>query len=58
MNVTGYFIRQAYEMRFGLTEKVKNSLTKKDLWQLCQCRNDEARRLLLGVSIKEKESEL
>jgi hypothetical protein len=49
--IPGYLIRLAWSMRFGLTEKQKNLfLTDEGCWQLCRCRTDEARRILLGVS--------
>jgi hypothetical protein len=44
-------IREAWAMRFGLhTPKQRAKLTTFLCWQLCQCRDDEARRLLLGKS--------
>ena len=44
-------VREAWAMRFGLTEKVKFLLlTPQICWQLGMCRSDEARRLILGVS--------
>ena len=43
-------IIQGWEERFGLTQKRKYDLCNSDYWQLCLCRSDEARRLILGVS--------
>ena len=44
-------VRLAWELRFGLTEKQKVKLLTPDMcWQLCQCRDDVDRRILLGVS--------
>ena len=43
-------IRLAWSMRFGLTNKQRKRLTDAFCWQLCLCRDDAARRLLLGVS--------
>jgi len=40
----------AWSQRFGLTTKQIALMTDEDYWQLCQCRSDEARRLILGVS--------
>jgi len=44
------FIVQAWSQRFGLTKKQIAMMTDGDYWQLSQCRSDEARRLLLGIS--------
>ena len=45
-------IRLAWAMRFGLhTRRQRRMITPFLCWQLCQCRNDEARRLILGMSI-------
>jgi hypothetical protein len=43
-------IRQAWQLRFGLSYRQARRLTDKMLWRLSQCRNDEARRIILGVS--------
>ena len=44
-------VRDAWAMRFGLrTAKQRALLTPSLCWQLCQCRDDEARRLILGLS--------
>ena len=45
-------IRQAWALRFGLNplNLEQNRFPESLLWQLCRCRNDEARRLVLGVS--------
>jgi hypothetical protein len=44
-------VREAWAMRFGLhTLKQRALLTPFLCWQLCLCRDDSARRLLLGVS--------
>jgi hypothetical protein len=45
-------IRKAWCIRFGIpyTRKHRLWLTDAIMWQLCQCRSDEARRILLGVS--------
>jgi hypothetical protein len=45
-------IRKAWCIRFGIswTRKHRLWLTDEIMWQLCRCRNDEARRLILGVS--------
>jgi hypothetical protein len=46
-------------MRFGLyTLNLHRFLTDDLRWQLCQCRLDEARRLILGVSERMKEESL
>ncbi len=43
--------REAWAMRFGLKQTHPPRLLPDDLCrQLCQCRDDAARRLLLGVS--------
>jgi hypothetical protein len=43
---------RAWAERFGLTKKQMRILKLRNAhyWQLCQCRSDEARRLILGVS--------
>lgn len=47
-------IGDAWALRFNLQvgrrENLMRWLTPELCWQLCRCRNDEARRLLLGVS--------
>jgi hypothetical protein len=45
-------IRKAWCMRFGIswTPKHRLWLTDEICWQLSQCRSDEARRLILGLS--------
>jgi len=44
-------VRLAWAPRFGLTAKQKvNILTVEMCWQLCWCKDDTARRLLVGVS--------
>ena len=44
-------IREAWRLRFGITEKAARRLgLTRMCWQLCLCRDDCARRLLLGVS--------
>jgi hypothetical protein len=48
--VSGYFVRQAWALRFGLTDKQMKELTCSLMWQLCRCRSDEARRIILGIS--------
>ena len=40
----------ARAMQFGISKRQYARLTKAMCWQLCQCRTDEARRLILGVS--------
>ena len=41
----------AWALRFGLNDRQqRRNLNPKTCWQLAQCRSDEARRLLLGVS--------
>ena len=40
----------AWGLRYSLTRKQRKLLTVSMCWQLCQCRTDEARRLLVGVS--------
>ena len=42
--------KSAWALRFNLTPKAETLLTPALCWQLCLCRDDEARRLLLGVS--------
>lgn len=45
-------IREAWAMRFGLdSHRMRMQLTDALLWQLTRYRNDEARRLILGISI-------
>lgn len=49
----GNIIREAWMLRFGLpvaNKKIRSWLSDEVLWQLCRCRSDEARRLILGVS--------
>lgn len=41
--------RSAWAERFGLTRKQRRMLTDAMLRQLCRCRSNEARKLLLGV---------
>ena len=43
-------VREAWAMRFGIKGKFQRLLTSAMCWQLCRCRDDSARRLLLGVS--------
>ena len=43
----------AWALRFGLTRRMHYMLSARLCWQLCRCRSDEARRLILGVSEKE-----
>jgi hypothetical protein len=43
-------IRDRYRRQFGLTKRQTRILTNKFMRQLCLCADDEARRLLLGVS--------
>jgi hypothetical protein len=44
-------VMEAWAMRFGLTHLQRwRVFTPKMCWQLCQCRGDEQRRLILGVS--------
>ncbi len=46
-------ILEAWALRFGLdyhTSFVRRLLSERTCWQLSMCRDDEARRLLLGVS--------
>ena len=45
-------IREAWHLRFGIVESFRRSdrLTLALMLQLSQCRNDEARRLILGIS--------
>lgn len=45
-------VRAARREEFGLpdTTSTLRILNPKTLWQLCMCRSDEARRLILGVS--------
>ena len=47
-------IREAWVLRFGLSEKYMRIefFTYEHCQQLTECRSDEARRLLLGVSEK------
>jgi hypothetical protein len=40
----------AWALRFGVLLENPRKLTSSLCWQLCQCRSDEARRLILGVS--------
>lgn len=44
--------------KFGKSRRAVREYSKERLDQLEACADDSARRLLLGVSIKEKESEL
>jgi hypothetical protein len=52
-------VREAWAMRFGITYRVHNAgdLTDALLKQLSFCRSDEARRIILGVSEVESETE-
>ena len=46
-------IKEAWALRFGFDihkPKAKHIFLDAVCWQLCQCRTDEARRLILGVS--------
>ena len=45
-------IRKAWCIRFGIswTRKHRLWLTDEIIWQLCRCRDDMARRIILGVS--------
>ena len=44
-------IAEAWELRFGVKVTQPTRLFTPALcWQLCQCRGDEQRRLILGVS--------
>jgi len=43
----------AWAIRFGLNTHKR--ISTRLCWQLCQCRSDEARRLILGVSEKESD---
>jgi hypothetical protein len=43
-------LREAYTMRYGLSQKQRKSLTPPLLNQLQACKSEEARRLILGVS--------
>jgi hypothetical protein len=44
-------IALAWKMRFGLSDKQRSMcLGPSGCWQLCRCRSDEARRLILGIS--------
>lgn len=40
----------AWALRFGIHLEMPRKISAKVCWQLCQCRTDEARRLILGVS--------
>lgn len=45
----------AWMMRFGVVlTSPRRLLTSRLCWQFCQCRSDEARRLILGVSLKNR----
>lgn len=47
-------VKEAWALRFGLcTFRQWRLLTPLLCWQLCQCRSDEARRLILGVGLKD-----
>jgi len=49
-------IRQAWIMRFDLPyARPANEITTELMWQLCLCKDDSARRLILGVSEKSHE---
>ena len=41
--------RLAWQERFRLTRRQRLLLTDAMMWQLCRCRSDGARKLLLGV---------
>jgi hypothetical protein len=44
-------IIEAWALRFGLTTPTERRVLKTDCcWQLCLCKDDAARRILLGVS--------
>lgn len=43
-------VRLAWALRFGVKGNFQRLLTSAMCWQLCLCRNDVARRILLGVS--------
>ena len=45
-------IRKAWCIRFGIswTRKDRLWLTDEIMWHLCRCRDDMARRIILGVS--------
>jgi hypothetical protein len=49
-------ILQAWSQRFGLSRRQTRD-AKEFLWQLCLCRSDEARRLILGVSLMDDPAE-
>ena len=44
------FIVHAWATRFALTESHPYRISDAMCWQLCRCRSDEARRIILGVS--------
>lgn len=41
--------RMAWALRFELTERQKRTITDKVCEQLSMCKDDQARRLLLGI---------
>jgi hypothetical protein len=47
-------VRKALALRFGLTPKQRFYLTDSMMAQLSFCKSDCARRLILGISEKEK----
>jgi hypothetical protein len=48
-----YLRRDQYAYRFGLSRRMKINMMLKFVDQLDRCADDEARRILLGVTIKE-----
>lgn len=42
-------IRKAWQLRYGLTDEQKRTITDYVCAQLSYCKSDEARRLILGV---------
>jgi hypothetical protein len=43
----------AWSLRFNYSKHAPRRITARLCWQLCQCRSDEARRLILGSKEKD-----
>jgi hypothetical protein len=50
-----YWVRLAWTRKFGLTLKVGQSIDCQFARQLARCKDDDARRILLGIRDENKE---